>query len=248
MTAKNAQITAWAITDGGGTAGTISGTAPAGTATVSIAEATAVGGTLFTVTATPTGTGAALAYTFVAADGNPGDIGNIATASSGAITLATGKSLDYETTKTYEFKIIGEEGGDNTKTGTVTVTLSITDAVDITRTGFCLSESSYAAGSSIGTLMSEQTATYGTLAGTDNTIFAVATTGEITVATGQTVAVATKTYYTFTIVGSTTATGVDDSLATGIHVVLQCSSSSGAGQVAALISMLAVSVATHLFF
>ncbi|WAR10738.1 hypothetical protein MAR_035814 [Mya arenaria] len=162
-------------------------------------SATAQGGTLFTAVATQTGT---ITYSFVAADGNPSSIAS-ATITNGVVTLAS--ALDYETTKSYVFKIAATDGTDS---GTATVTLSITDAVDITETGFCLSASSYAAGSSIGTLKTDQSsATFATLAGTDAAKFAVATTGEITVATGQTVDVATKTYYIFTIIGSTTTTG-----------------------------------------
>ncbi|WAR10714.1 hypothetical protein MAR_035790 [Mya arenaria] len=240
MTAKNAQFTAWTLTNGVATLGSNSGSGTDAISTGTVAENTAVGGTLFTLEPTPNSGGVTFAY---GTDGNPSTIAEAAI-TGGAVVLAS--SFDFETTSSYVFTIIATEGGN---TGTATITLSVTDAVELTETGFCLSASSYAAGSSIGTLKTDQSsATFATLAGTDQTLFSVASTGEITVATSQTVAVATKTYYTFTIVGSTTTTGVADSVATGIHVVMQCSSGSGAGQVVALISMLAVSVATHIFF
>ncbi|KAH3797924.1 hypothetical protein DPMN_151514 [Dreissena polymorpha] len=68
-----------------------------------VVETTTAGDAILTVTAIPTGT-----YTYaLTVTGNPGSVGNIATASaaSGAITLASTKSMDYETTKSIFFVV-----------------------------------------------------------------------------------------------------------------------------------------------
>ncbi|XP_052814350.1 cadherin EGF LAG seven-pass G-type receptor 2-like [Mya arenaria] len=171
-----ATITAWTFTDAAGTGAADTGTAPMGVTTVSIAESTAVGGTLFTALATPN----TATYAFDTTDGNPSDIATATISAAGVVTLAS--SFDFETTPSYVFKIVATDGGD---TGTATVTLSITDSVQLTKTAFCLSSSSVAAGTSVGTITTDETAvTFGAPLTADFASFTVSTTtGAITVAT-----------------------------------------------------------------
>ncbi|WAR10757.1 hypothetical protein MAR_035833 [Mya arenaria] len=134
------------------------------------------GGTLFTALATPN----TATYAFDTTDGNPSDIATATISAAGVVTLAS--SFDFETTPSYVFKIVATDGGD---TGTATVTLSITDSVQLTKTAFCLSSSSVAAGTSVGTITTDETAvTFGAPLTADFASFTVSTTtGAITVAT-----------------------------------------------------------------
>lgn len=70
------------------------------------AENVAAGAILFTLTATKTTTTNTVSYAFTSA-GNPGDVGSIATSTDVAtITLATGKSFDFDTTPAVTFVIM----------------------------------------------------------------------------------------------------------------------------------------------
>ncbi|WAR10719.1 hypothetical protein MAR_035795 [Mya arenaria] len=242
---SDAQITAWTALDSAGDAATVTVSGTDGTVPVSVVESTAVGGTLFTVTAT--GNSATYGYTF-ATDGNPSTLGAIAASTSGAVTLAAGKSFDYETTKTHVFKIIATDAAAAGNVGTATITVTITDTAEFTKYAFCLSSSSVTAGSSVGTLVTDQSSPTFTAATTvDFASFTIDTaTGAITVATGVTLEATTQTYYTFTTTAA--ATGVTTSPATSVYVLINCSSDSGAGQVASLLGVLLLSVATALFY
>ncbi|WAR10756.1 hypothetical protein MAR_035832 [Mya arenaria] len=125
------------------------------------------GGTLFTALATPN----TATYAFDTTDGNPSDIATATISAAGVVTLAS--SFDFETTPSYVFKIVATDGGD---TGTATVTLSITDSVQLTKTAFCLSSSSVAAGTSVGTITTDETAvTFGAPLTADFASFTVST-------------------------------------------------------------------------
>ncbi|WAR10748.1 hypothetical protein MAR_035824 [Mya arenaria] len=195
------------------------------------------GGTLFTALATPN----TATYAFDTTDGNPSDIATATISAAGVVTLAS--SFDFETTPSYVFKIVATDGGD---TGTATVTLSITDSVQLTKTAFCLSSSSVAAGTSVGTITTDETAvTYRGLCFVHSFYHDWA----ITVATGVTLSSAKQVYYTFTMTATTTTSGVGASGTQNIYVLVNCDSdSSGAGQVAALFSMLLLSIATALLY
>jgi len=91
MIFKDSAISAW-------TGFTTTDTGASATGTKSIVEGST--GTLLTLS--PTGTTATSTWAF-GTNGNPGDIASstIAAGTSGVITLAAGKTLDYESTKTY---------------------------------------------------------------------------------------------------------------------------------------------------
>lgn len=239
---SDAQPASWTVTDAfTGTGATVTGTLPEAIATTSVTELIAVGGTLVTAVATATSSGA-ITYAF-ATDGNPNSVAT-ATITSGVVTLATGMYLDYETTPTIIFKIVATEA--SATAGTATVTLSVLDAVEFSPNGFCLSGTSFAAGTSIGSLSSDQSTIVvtTTLGGTDSASFTMTAAGAVTVATGVTLVSAQQGSYVFTT--SATATGKQDSGTVSFYVLLNCSS--GAGQVAALISVLVLSLASALFY
>lgn len=81
---------------------TITGAIGSGNASAVLETAT---DTLFTVSATPKVDGAAVTYEFDATDGNPGSIAATAI-NGGAVVLATGKTLDYDTATSHVFKVV----------------------------------------------------------------------------------------------------------------------------------------------
>ncbi|KAH3897536.1 hypothetical protein DPMN_021724 [Dreissena polymorpha] len=90
-----------------------------------VVETTTADDAILTVTAIPTGT-----YTYaLTVTGNPGSVGNIATASaaSEAITLASTKSMDYETTNATPA---------SGTAGTATVTVEIKNKLEYSNTHY----------------------------------------------------------------------------------------------------------------
>lgn len=92
---SDAQITAWTAPVG------ITGGANS-SATVNTPEGSANGSLLFTATATPTGSGAAVTYRFTS-DGNPDNVAAMNTTNGRATLVGT---LDYEKTTSYIFKVL----------------------------------------------------------------------------------------------------------------------------------------------
>ncbi|KAH3800882.1 hypothetical protein DPMN_154525 [Dreissena polymorpha] len=68
-----------------------------------VLETSTASAPIVTLAATPTASGATINYAFTAA-GNPDSVGAIGL-TTGAITLATGKSIDYETTTSIVFVV-----------------------------------------------------------------------------------------------------------------------------------------------
>ncbi|XP_052814527.1 uncharacterized protein LOC128241561 [Mya arenaria] len=243
---SDAQPTAWTFTSNAGTDVTNTGTPPVGTVTLTIAEGFPVGTTLFTAVATPTTGGAAMAYEFES-DGNPNNVAET-TITAGEVKLASGKSLDFETTPSIVFKIKATEAANAANTGIATVTLTVTDAIVFGQSSYivCLSSTEVAAGTSIGTFAttdatSTQTVAYTSTSGNDFAKFTVTSgTGAVVVASGVTLKSEEGWTYSFTITG--TAGGVTGT--TDVSVGLGCAS--GAGQIASLLGILLLSVVTSL--
>ncbi|WAR10141.1 hypothetical protein MAR_035217 [Mya arenaria] len=206
-----------------------------------------VTGTLFTLTATA-GTGT-VSYAF-ASDGNPSSIAATTITAAGVVSLATGSSFDFETTTSYVFKIVATSDSGATDTGTATLTLSITDATEWSQSEYdaCLSATSLAAGASIGTynstdVKSGQTVAYTNTGGTDTAKFTIgAASGELTVASSQTLETSTK--YIYTVQLTATVSGVTPGTTT-VNVKLGCSS--GTSQITVLLCVLLMSVLTSLY-
>ncbi|XP_052814528.1 cadherin EGF LAG seven-pass G-type receptor 1-like [Mya arenaria] len=244
---SDAAITQWQGTQADGSAlPTFPGGANALAPTAISLSETATG-ELFTITATDGSE--TLSYTF-ADGGNPSSIADNTIPSTGIVTLATGKSLDFETGPTLVFKIIGTSTAASANTGTATLTLSVTDATVWTQSEYvaCLSATSMAAGESIGTYASTdatsaQTVAYTISGGTDQNSFAISsTTGALTVAASKTLETTTK--YLYTVELTATVASVTPGT-TNVYVALECSS--GAGQITGLLGALLMSVLTTLF-
>ncbi|XP_052814574.1 cadherin-12-like [Mya arenaria] len=250
----SAAVTGWTGKQSDGTTDIIfsSSSAAAGTSAddtntaFTVKESTT--GTLFTLTATG-GTGA-LTYTFTT-DGNPSSIASD-TITAGAVTLATGKALDYETKTSYVFKVVATDSAGTPVSGTAEITINIGDVTMWTSTGYtvCLTATSVTAGTSIGTFastdaLSTQTVAYTNTGGTDTAKFAIdGTSGALTVATSQTLETSTK--YVYDVILTATVASVDPGTTT-VYVVLDCSCSSGAGQITALLGVLLLSVLASLY-
>ncbi|MDA7635088.1 cadherin domain-containing protein, partial [Alphaproteobacteria bacterium] len=101
--------------------------------TASVAESLAVGVTIATVAATDADAGDTLSYSIVSGDA---DSLFAIDATTGVITLATGKALDYETATSYTLTVEVDDGAGGKATTTVVIT--VTDANEapvITATG-----------------------------------------------------------------------------------------------------------------
>ncbi|KAH3755524.1 protein dachsous-like [Dreissena polymorpha] len=201
----------------------IGGTTPDFTGAASIAETSTAGDVLFSFTSTDEGSAT---YAF-AADGNPG---SVAVIDAKNVKLATSKSIDFETTTSLVFKITGTEGG---AAVTLTVTLTITNRLEFAKTSYevCVAE---------GTVAATVVGTYkvADAKGTDTVAYANApatylsvgpSTGELTVATGQTLTSATTGGYTTTITATATGTGASAVGTTSVKVTV--GGCSGAGQI-----------------
>ncbi|XP_052814827.1 cadherin-24-like [Mya arenaria] len=186
---SDATVTAWSAPLPGISANANGTITAAGT----IAENAAVGTILFTANATLNAAGK-VSYALTNTSGGKGTINS----TTGVVTLATGQSIDFETTPTLVFVIEATDGSDQAK-GTATVTLSITDEVPVfpsaTQTA-CIKDQS-AAGTALGTYTVTHpdpgdTLTYSIASGDSGSEFAIdGSTGEITV--GKTLAAATYT-------------------------------------------------------
>ena len=149
--------------------------------------------------------------------------GNFSVDTSGAITVATGATLDYETTPSYSLTAVATNTfGDSTS---VAVTISITDIVETPPT---LASSTGSVdenavdGISVGTVAITSTGGSAisaiTLSGTGSENFSVDTSGAITVATGATLDYETTPSYSLTAVATNIA-GDSTSVAVTISII-----------------------------
>lgn len=243
---SDAAFTAWAGKQGSGTDAIVfaAGNTADDTATAfSLVEGTT--GTLFKVTATSGDTPVTYAITSTPsgyADTTIAVSAAVGTVDEGTITLAAGSALDFETATSIVFVVVATDSAGTANVGTASVTITVTDKVEFTSTVFCLSGTSLASGASVGTLATDTSSAVivATLLGTDAASFAITTAGALTSSAALTTN--TKTYYTFT--ASATDATITDSGNVDIHVLLACSS--GAGQIAALVGVLVLSVANAL--
>ncbi|WAR10718.1 hypothetical protein MAR_035794 [Mya arenaria] len=146
-------------------------------------------GTLFTLTATGGTDPKTYAFT---TDGNPSSIASD-TITAGAVTLATGNALDYETTTSYVFKVVATDSATPPVIGTAEITINIGDVTMWTSTGYtvCLTATSVTAAG-----------------GNDMAKFAIdGTSGALTVATSQTLETSTK--YVYDVILTATVASVD---------------------------------------
>ncbi|KAH3755541.1 hypothetical protein DPMN_190237 [Dreissena polymorpha] len=220
------------VTVGGcsGAEGAITFSSPSPTTISAFVETSTAGTALFTVTAT--GGTASYTYSFVTADGNPSGIAAI-DASTGEVTLATSKTIDYETNTQLVFKVVAVDSASTKKTATVTVTLSVKNMLEFSAATYaaCFNEGA-TAGTVIGTftvqdaVANTDAVTYSNTPSTDLAVDS--STGALKVATGKTLTSATSGGYSTTITadsGANTAASVDG---TTVVTVTVCS---GAGPI-----------------
>ena len=133
--------------------------------------------------------------------------GNFAVATDGAITVAAGASLDFETTPSYSLTAVATNGAGDS--ASVTVDITIIDTADIVATlanstGTVAEDA--ADGAAVGTVTISDTGdaaiTAITLSGTGAANFAVATDGAITVAAGASLDFETTATYNLTAVAT----------------------------------------------
>jgi hypothetical protein len=172
--------------------GSVSETAIAGTVVGNI-PITSIGDTPITAI-TLSGTGAS----------------NFAVSTAGAITVASGAALDYETTPVYTLSAVATNGAGDS--ASVTVTINITDAAETVPTLDPFTGSigeDAAAGDVVGdiTIVSEGDSpiTAITLTGTGSANFTVNTAGTISVASGAALDYETTTAYTLTATATNSA-------------------------------------------
>ena len=185
--------------DGGGgdesntTSSTVVPTLAASTGTV--AENSAAGTSVGTVTVSDTGDSAITAIT-LSGTGNE----NFSVSTAGAITVASGASLDYESTTNYALKAKAtNDAGDSAE---VDVTITVTNVAETapTLSAFIgsVAENS-ATGTSVGTITisdaGDSAISAITLSGTGSDNFSVSTTGAITVASGASLDYESTTIY-----------------------------------------------------
>jgi uncharacterized delta-60 repeat protein len=175
--------------------------APVVTATsFNVAENSANGTVVGTVSASDVDAGQTLAYSITA--GNTGSAFAI-NSTTGQITVADGTQLNFEGTKTYSLTVQAQDNGTGTLTGNNTITINLTDvneAPTVNAIAFNVAENS-ANGTVIGTAPASdvdagQTLTYSITGGNTGSAFAInSSTGQITVADGtQLNFEGTKTY------------------------------------------------------
>ncbi|KAH3797895.1 uncharacterized protein LOC127838953 [Dreissena polymorpha] len=248
----DAQITAWDITDL-----TISGTNGATavfTKTVAVTETSTAGAAIVTLTATGTGGSPVINYAFTGT-GNPGSVGNIASVTSGAITLATGKSLDYESGTSVVFVVTATEQSvaSGNVIGTATVTVNIKNKLEYGQDqyGVCVPDGS-AAGTVVGTykasdFTSPETVTLSSdlTPGTSDLTYDT-TTGILSVSTGKTLSQNTIGGYKVTLFA--TAGGIIVSDLGQSIVWVAVATCSGAIQATAVFAVLAMSFTTAMLF
>ncbi|XP_052237141.1 uncharacterized protein LOC127848618 isoform X2 [Dreissena polymorpha] len=197
------------------------------TLTAKVPESKMAGETMFTIAATKEQSAKTLTYTKVS-----GDIATVASG-TGVVTVATGKSLDFETTPSYVILIKAEESG-GAAAGTATVTVSIQNVLEFAKTQYelCFADTT-AAGTVIGTytvvdaVSGTDTVTY-TNSGTD---LIVDSTGALKVATGKTLTSATTGGYTTTITADQTGLNAAASADGTTVVKVTVGGCSGAGQI-----------------
>ncbi|WAR10035.1 CDHR2-like protein [Mya arenaria] len=239
---SDAAVTAWSSPSPG-----ISATAADGSITIpssaAVAEDAAVGDTLFTATATVSGTAS---YVLVDDAGGKGTIG----ASTGVVTLATGQSLDFETATTLVFKVEATDSTGGGK-GTATITLPITnvnEAPSFAKSVYgATAVDASAAGTTVGTYTAtdpdaSDTITYSIQAGNTNTDFAISSAGVVTVNTGKTLAMSTTAAYSLTLRATDAASLTGDT--TLVIYVGDCDGSGAVAVASTLASLLLASFVT----
>ena len=170
----------------------------------SVAEDAADGTSVGNITITNSGASAITAIT-LSGTGN----GNFSVNTSGAITVATGAILDYETTPSYSLTAVATNGSGDS--ASVAVTINIINVAEIAPTLVASTGSvaeNAADGTSVGTVTitdAGDTAISGiALSGTGSTNFIVSTAGAITVNTGATLDYETTPSYSLTAVATNT--------------------------------------------
>ncbi|XP_052224114.1 cadherin-5-like [Dreissena polymorpha] len=211
-----------------------------------VTETSAADADIVELVALPAG---AYTYTLPTAS-NPDAIGTIATASSGLITLATGKSLDYETKTSYVFVVVATPGSGTA--GTATVTVEIKNMVEFSQTHYlaCIADGT-TAGTTIGTFTvadkaSDDTITYEY---SPTTHFDYdETTGVVTVKTGVTLAMKTLAGYELTLAATASGGSSDTSASTAATLWIAVGiCSSNAMQITAMLGIVLLSFATALY-
>ncbi|XP_052237883.1 protocadherin Fat 2-like [Dreissena polymorpha] len=219
----DAQITAWTITTG--TVAGTNGAIVSGSVTAAISETIAAGGTLFTAAATGVAT---IGSPYAITTGNTGDV--MAISSTGVVTLATGKSLDFETTPKYTLTItaLASSGG---TTGTLTLTVNIKNVLEFGQKqyGVCMSDGA-TADTTVGTYTvsdktSGTTLTYDIDSGDTNDYFTISSAGVLKVATGKTLAQKTTGGYELTLSVTESGSVAGDGFTTVWIAVGTCGSS-----------------------
>lgn len=240
----DAAVTGWDVAPFTLTAGSATTLSITGTVTAKVPEDTPAGNTLFSAVATK-GSGAVV-YTITS--GNTGSVLEID--SNGAVMLATGKSLDFETTPSYTLIITAVETGATTATGTATLTVSIKNVLEFGQTqyGVCMSDGA-TADTVVGTYsISDNTAsttvTYAIdSSGNTNSAFTITSAGVLKVATGKTLAQKTLGGYEIDLT-ATESEGAADEGSTTVWIAVGTCGSSAMHVVATLgVTLLALIVA-----
>ncbi len=170
--------------------------------TFSVAENSAAGASVGNASASDPDAGTSLTYTL----SGPGS-SNFAISSTGVITVATGATLNFESTPSYSLTVTASDGS---STATAPVTIDLTNVNELPTFGaasytFSVTENS-AAGASVGSVSATDpdagtTLTY-SLAGTGSSNFAISSLGVITVATGATLNFEATPSYSLTVTAS----------------------------------------------
>ena len=199
--------------------------ADSNSATNTIAENASSGSTLgVTALGTDADYGTSIAYDFTS---NPSDLFAI-DASTGVITLATGKTLDYESAQSHTVKVraTSTDSNGDTSTATKEITIAVTDVDDNT---LSVADSNSAtntiaenasSGTTVGVTALGTDADYGTSIAYDFTsnpsdLFAIdASTGVITLAAGKTLDYESAQSHTVKVRATSTDSNGDTSTAT----------------------------------
>ncbi|XP_052237771.1 protocadherin Fat 2-like [Dreissena polymorpha] len=240
----DAQITGWTETS-------FSSVSGAGTATISatvtskVPENSIAGAKLFNAVATKTGSGAIV---YIIASGNTGSLFEIDTA--GAVKLATGKSLDFETTPSYTLQITASETGATGATGTATLTVSIKNVLEFGQTKYDVNMTCGAtADTTVGTYIvmdntASTTVTYAITSGNINSDFTFNATGVLKVATGKTLSQKTTEKYTMVLLATESGAVADAGSTTVLITVGTCGCSALAATLGLTLVAVVIAVST----
>jgi hypothetical protein len=180
-------------------------------ATFSLAENSANGTAVGTVTATDPDAATTLTYSITG--GNTGGAFAI-NAATGAITVATSAALNFETTPSFSLTVTATDNGTPVLSGSNTITINLTnvnEAPVVTAATFSLAENS-ANGTAVGTVTATDpdagtTLTYSITGGNTGGAFAInAATGAITVATSAALNFETTPSFSLTVTATDNGT------------------------------------------